>query len=88
MKQIQLRPNISEHDYQVKLKQLKKFLAKQLVTKIMIKFKGREKYIEGYGEKLFDKIENDLKGIAKINRSKDNQNFISGTAMPLKQQIN
>lgn len=42
IKELQVRPNIEEHDLQVKLKQLKSFIEDGLKVQIILKFKGRQ----------------------------------------------
>jgi translation initiation factor IF-3 len=42
VKEINLRPNTDEHDYQVRLKQAEKFLSQGNKVKLTVKFKGRE----------------------------------------------
>ncbi len=42
IKEIKLRPNIGAHDLEIKLKQIKKFIAEGEKVKITLRFKGRE----------------------------------------------
>ena len=42
LKEIKMKPNIEEHDYQTKLHHMKRFLARGDKTKLTITFRGRE----------------------------------------------
>ena len=45
LKEMQFRPKIDNHDFEVKANKIKKFLDKGDQVKIVIRFKGRERYI-------------------------------------------
>ena len=56
LKEIRIKPNIEEHDYQVKLKQLIGFLRKKDKVKINLFFRGRQLEHMDLGKKLLDRF--------------------------------
>jgi translation initiation factor IF-3 len=57
LKEMQFRPKIDDHDFEVKTNKIKKFLNKGDHVKIIIRFKGRERFIYGKSSlELFDRI--------------------------------
>ena len=61
-----MRPNIDTHDYEVKLKNMKKFIKFGDKVKISLMFRGREMSHSELGVKLFDRIKNDTDEFAKV----------------------
>ncbi|MDP2944859.1 MAG: translation initiation factor IF-3 [Atribacterota bacterium] len=66
MKEIKMRPNIGEHDYNFKVKNLCKFLEEGNQVKITIMFRGREMNYVDLGRKLLERIIEDSNEIAKV----------------------
>jgi len=60
IKEIRLRPKTEEHDIQVKIKHIKKFLDKNDKVKISMMFRGREIAFTEIGRKIMDKIKSEL----------------------------
>jgi translation initiation factor IF-3 len=60
IKEIRLRPKTEEHDIQVKIKHIKKFLDKHDKVKISMMFRGREIAFTDIGRKIMDKIKSEL----------------------------
>ncbi len=60
LKEIQLRPNIEQHDYNFKMKHLKEFLEKGDKVKVSIQFRGREMQHTYKGQELINKILEEL----------------------------
>ncbi len=60
VKEIKFRPGTEEGDYQVKLKNLIRFLTKGDKVKVTLRFRGREMAHQELGPKMLDRIENDL----------------------------
>ena len=60
IKEIRLRPKTEEHDIQVKVKHIKKFLEKHDKVKISMMFRGREIAFTEIGRKLMDGIKSEL----------------------------
>lgn len=56
LKEIRLKPNIDEHDYQVKLKQTLGFLQKKDRVKVELFFKGRQMEHMDLGKKVLDRF--------------------------------
>lgn len=56
VKEIKLKPNIDEHDFQTKLKQARDFVLKGNKVRVSIMFRGREMLHIDLGEKVVDKF--------------------------------
>ncbi len=68
IKEIKFRPGTEEGDYQVKLRNLTKFLNDGDKTKITVRFKGRELSHRELGMDLLKRIETDLEEIAIVEQ--------------------
>jgi len=68
LKEIKLRPSTGEADYQVKLKNLTKFLKQGNKTKVTIRFRGRELAHKEIGRETLLRIEKDLSEIGKVEQ--------------------
>lgn len=66
IKELKLRPMIDVHDYEVKVKQAKKFLSQGDKVKFTIRFKGREMSANDMGRKVLDNLVEDLENICKV----------------------
>ena len=66
MKEIKMRPNIGEHDYNFKVKNLCKFLEEGNQVKITIMFRGREMNYVDLGRKLLERVIEHTNEIAKV----------------------
>lgn len=66
IKELKLRPMIDTHDYEVKIKQAKKFISQGDKVKFTMRFKGREMSASDMGKNILSKIVDDLEGICKI----------------------
>jgi translation initiation factor IF-3 len=66
LKEIKFRPNIEEHDYQVKLGHLRRFLERGDKTKVTVWFRGRQMAHKGKGRELLDRLARELSGISEI----------------------
>jgi translation initiation factor IF-3 len=69
VKEMKLRPKISEHDFQTKFGSVRHFLADGDKVKLTIMFRGREMVHQEYGRKLLDRMAEELKEIAIIERN-------------------
>jgi translation initiation factor IF-3 len=69
LKEIKFGPNIEEHDYQVKLNHLKKFLERGDKTKITVWFRGRQMAHTEKGRSLLDRLARDLSGVSEVEES-------------------
>jgi translation initiation factor IF-3 len=68
IKEIKFRPGTEEGDYQVKLRNLIKFLNDGDKTKITVRFKGRELSHRELGMDLLKRIETDLEEVAAVEQ--------------------
>ena len=66
LKEIKMRPVTETHDYEFKVKNAKKFIAKGDKVKFTVRFKGRELQHSHLGKELMDKIKEDMKDIGKV----------------------
>ena len=66
LKEIKMRPVTETHDYEFKVKNAKKFIAKGDKVKFTIKFKGRELQHSNLGHELMDKIKTDIEKLGKV----------------------
>ena len=60
VKEIKMRPGIDEHDYQVKMRSVRKFLEHGDKVKMTIRFRGREMAHQDLGLKVLDRVREDL----------------------------
>ena len=66
LKEIKMQPVTETHDYEFKVKNAKKFIAKGDKVKFTIRFKGRELQHSHLGNELMTKIKEDMKDIGKV----------------------
>ncbi len=66
VKEIQLRPNINEHDYQTKMKAVARFLEEGDRVKVTMRFRGREMAHQDIGVELLGKVQSQMEALAKI----------------------
>lgn len=68
VKEVKFRPGTEEGDYQVKLRNLKRFLDDGDKAKITIRFRGREMAHQEIGASLLDRVEADLEELAIVEQ--------------------
>ncbi|MBS0003225.1 MAG: translation initiation factor IF-3 [Thioalkalivibrio sp.] len=68
VKEVKFRPGTDEADYDVKLRNLKRFLEAGDKGKVTIRFRGREMRHQELGGELLDRIEADLADIAVVEQ--------------------
>tara|TARA_B100000989_G_scaffold215566_1_gene164047 strand:- start:13 stop:444 length:432 start_codon:yes stop_codon:yes gene_type:complete len=66
VKEIKLRPNIDSHDYDVKMRAVRKFLDGGDKVKVTLRFRGREMAHVELGSKLLERVRGDVDEFAKI----------------------
>ncbi len=66
IKEIKLRPNIDTHDYDVKMRNVVKFLEEGDKVKMTLRFRGREMAHQELGIDLLRKVQEDMTEIAKV----------------------
>lgn len=67
IKELKLRPMIDTHDYEVKVKQAKKFLSQGDKVKFTMRYKGREMSANDMGKEILNKLLEDLDGLCKVD---------------------
>jgi translation initiation factor IF-3 len=67
IKEIKLRPTIDDHDLDVKLRSVEKFLAEGDKVKMTLRFRGREMSHQELGLKLLNEIKERLADIIKVD---------------------
>jgi len=66
VKEIKLRPNIDDHDYEVKMKSIKRFFEEGDKVKVTLRFRGREMAHQELGMQLLMKVKDETGPIAKV----------------------
>ncbi len=68
VKEIKMRPGIDEHDYQVKMRSMRRFLEEGDKVKVTIRFRGRELVHQDLGLKVLDRVREELEDIGKVEQ--------------------
>ncbi|HJO73480.1 MAG TPA: translation initiation factor IF-3 [Rhodospirillales bacterium] len=68
VKEIKMRPSIDEHDYQVKMRNARRFLGDGDKVKVTIRFRGREMAHQELGMKVLDRVRDELEEVAKVEQ--------------------
>ena len=68
IKEVKLRPNIEQHDFDVKLKNALRFLEEGNKVKVTIMFRGRELSHPELGREVLNKVADRLKELVSIER--------------------
>jgi translation initiation factor IF-3 len=66
IKEIKMRPNIDDHDYDVKMKKRVEFLEEGDKVKVTMRFRGREMAHQELGMNLLQRVQDDTADIAKV----------------------
>jgi translation initiation factor IF-3 len=66
IKEIKMRPNIDIHDYEVKMRAIKRFFEEGDKVKLTLRFRGREMAHLELGAKLLERVKEDTAPIAKV----------------------
>ena len=66
VKEIKMRPTIDTHDYEVKMRNMKRFFLDGDKVKVTLRFRGREMAHQELGQSLLEKTREDLAQIAKV----------------------
>ncbi len=84
LKEVRLKPNIEEHDFQVKLKQTINFLNKKDKVKVSLIFRGRQMQHLDLGRKVLDRFVKDAQQAGKIEKEPVLEGrVVSGVLAPL-----
>ncbi len=68
IKEVKVRPNIDENDYQVKLRSMKSFIEEGDKVKVTLRFRGREMAHQDIGVKVLERIRSDLEVATKVEQ--------------------
>ena len=68
IKEIKVRPNIDENDYQVKLRAMKSFIEEGDKVKVTLRFRGREMAHQDIGVKVLERIRGDMDAATKVDQ--------------------
>jgi translation initiation factor IF-3 len=85
IKEIKFRPKISIHDYDFKMKHVKRFLGEGNKVKITVMLRGREKQKPELGYQVLDRVMGDLQDLATQDGSARRQDWaVSALLVPTK----
>jgi len=85
IKEIKFRPKISIHDYDFKMKHVKRFLGEGNKVKITVMLRGREKQKPELGYQVLDRVLGDVKDMASQDGSARKQDWaVSALLVPTK----
>ncbi len=68
VKEIKFRPGTDDGDYQIKLRNLIRFLEEGDKTKITLRFRGREMAHQEFGIKLLERVRQDLEAVGVVEQ--------------------
>jgi translation initiation factor IF-3 len=69
LKEVKLRPKTEEHDYEFKVRNIKRFLEEGNKAKVTIVFRGREITHKELGSAILDDVNKDLKDVAIVEQA-------------------
>tara|TARA_R110002110_G_scaffold415612_7_gene652308 strand:+ start:117432 stop:117863 length:432 start_codon:yes stop_codon:yes gene_type:complete len=68
VKEIKLRPNIDTHDYDVKIRNARRFIDDGDKVKVTLRFRGREMAHQDLGAQVLERVRSELDEIAKVEQ--------------------
>ena len=68
IKEIKVRPNIDENDYQVKMRAMKTFIEEGDKVKVTLRFRGREMAHQEIGVRVLERIKNEMDPVSKVEQ--------------------
>jgi translation initiation factor IF-3 len=68
IKEVKLRPATDENDYQIKLRNLKRFLEEGDKCKVTLRFRGREMAHQEFGLRQLERVKGDLEEIGQVEQ--------------------
>ena len=68
IKEIKVRPNIDENDYQVKMRAMKSFIEEGDKVKVTLRFRGREMAHQEIGVRVLERIKNEMDPVSKVEQ--------------------
>ncbi|MEY3095804.1 MAG: hypothetical protein RIR28_991 [Pseudomonadota bacterium] len=68
VKEVKFRPGTDDNDYQVKMRNLTRFLEEGDKAKITIRFRGREMAHQEFGMRMLERVKSDLGELAQVEQ--------------------
>ena len=68
VKEIKLRPGTDENDYQIKLRNMMRFLEEEDKVKVTLRFRGREMAHQEFGMRQLERIKADLEHLGQVEQ--------------------
>ncbi len=68
IKEVKVRPNIDENDYQVKMRAMKSFIDEGDKVKVTLRFRGREMAHQDIGMRVLERIRQEMDGSTKVEQ--------------------
>ena len=68
IKEIKVRPNIDENDYQVKMRAMKSFIGEGDKVKVTLRFRGREMAHQEIGVRVLERIRSEMDPLTKVEQ--------------------
>ena len=68
VKEIKLRPGTDENDYQIKLRNMMRFLEEEDKVKVTLRFRGREMAHQEFGMRQLERIKADLEAVGQVEQ--------------------
>jgi translation initiation factor IF-3 len=68
VKEIKMRPGIDDHDYDVKMRAMHRFLGEGDKVKVTMRFRGREMVHQELGLKVLERVRGQLDEVAKVEQ--------------------
>lgn len=68
VKEIKLRPNIDTHDYEVKMRNARRFIDDGDKVKVTLRFRGREMAHQELGAQVLERVRDELDEVAKVEQ--------------------
>lgn len=68
VKEVKLRPGTDENDYQIKLRNMTRFLQEEDKVKVTLRFRGREMAHQEIGMRQIERIKTDLQDFATVEQ--------------------
>lgn len=72
-KEVKFRPKIEEHDYNVKLRNVRKFLEDGDKVKVILRYRGREMMFQEAGMELLNKVKADVQDVGFVDQKPEMQ---------------
>jgi len=66
IKEIKMRPNIDDHDYETKMKAMNRFIGEGDKVKVTLRFRGRELSHQQLGMNLLKRVQDDIAEVGKV----------------------